>query len=217
MVAVMTEAYGTTTTRAHYALAVVQRSDPEVWTRVKDEHSWRIGGSSAVAWIAVGTRTGLTIGSAIPPQYDDYATVVTPEAGRGTAEHDQAIIAVLNEHSPDQPWWLGYLDTGSDDVIFHDAPRVSPYAHVNWRYVVIEAGPEQALAWRSHDTCRFRSLPDLLFPADRSWLLSTLWDDDWRCLGGPAALIEAFLHQPQFDTRRVSVDEDATPPGHVAR
>jgi len=94
---------------------------------------------------------------------------------------------------------------------------VSPYAHVNWRYVVIEAGPEQALAWRSHDTCGFRSLPDLLFPADRSWLLSTLWDDDWRCLGGPAALIEAFLHQPQFDTRRVSVDEDATPPGHVAR
>jgi hypothetical protein len=88
---------------------------------------------------------------------------------------------------------------------------------VNWRYVLIEAGPEQALAWRSHDTRRLRSLPDLLFPTDHSWLLSKLWDDDWRCLGGPAALIEALLHEPQFDARRVSVDEDATPPGRIAR
>ena len=28
------------------------------------------------------------------------------------------------------------------------------------------------------------ALPDLMFPADRSWLVSTLWDDDRTCVGG---------------------------------
>jgi hypothetical protein len=59
--------------------------------------------------------------------------------------------------------------------------------------------------------------PDLVFPADRSWLLSRLWDDDWRCLGGPTALIDRFLDESQLLARRVGLTEDATPPGHVAR
>jgi hypothetical protein len=74
-------------------------------------------------------------------------------------------------------------------VVFPDAPPVRLYA--DWPYVLIDAGPEQALALRSHATTWKRSLPDLLFPADHSWLLSTLWDDDWRCLGGPVSLVEA--------------------------
>ena len=100
-------------------------------------------------------------------------------------------------------------------MIFPDAARVRLYS--DWPYVLIEAGPEQALAWRSHGAGWNRSLPDLLFPADHSWLLSTLWDDDWRCLAGPASLIESLQQEPQLDARRVAVDEDATPPGHVAR
>jgi hypothetical protein len=44
-----------------------------------------------------------------------------------------------------------------------------------------------------------------------------LWDDDWRCLGGPAALIQAVLDDPALEARPVGLDEDATPPGHVAR
>jgi len=181
-------------------------------TRVKDGRSWQIGDSSVVAWIAASTVTGLTI---TPPVFDDYATIVIPDGGRGSAQHDQLVIALLSKHSPNQPWWLGYLDTGSDDVIFPDATPVRLYA--NWSYVLIEAGPEQALAWRSHDTGWNRTLPDLLFPADQSWLLSTLWDDDWRCLGEPTSLIEALQQEPQLDVRRVSIDGDATPPGHVAR
>lgn len=99
-------------------------------------------------------------------------------------------------------------------MVFPDAPPVRLYA--DWPYVLIDAGPEQALALRSHATTWKRSLPDLLFPADHSWLLSTLWDDDWRCLVGPVRLVEALQQELQLDVRRVSVDEDATPPGHVA-
>jgi hypothetical protein len=60
------------------------------------------------------------------------------------------------------------------------------------------------------------ALPELLFPADHSWLVSTLWDDDWRCVGGSAALVHALLEHPDLGTRAVTVGEDATPPGHAA-
>jgi hypothetical protein len=44
-----------------------------------------------------------------------------------------------------------------------------------------------------------------------------LWDDDWRCMGGNAALMGAVLADPDLDSRSVMLGEDATPPGHVAR
>ena len=76
-------------------------------TRVKDGRSWRIGDSSTVAWIAAGTVAGLTITSAIPPVFDDYATIVIPDGGRVAARHDRLVVTLLSTHSPDQPWWLG--------------------------------------------------------------------------------------------------------------
>jgi hypothetical protein len=59
-------------------------------------------------------------------------------------------------------------------------------------------------------------LPDLMFPADRSWLVSTLCDDDWACAGGPASLVDRFLAHPDLRARPVQPGEDATPPGHHA-
>jgi hypothetical protein len=126
------------------------------------------------------------------------------------------MLEVLCDHSSGQPWWLGYLDTGADDIVFPDAPKVTLYS--GWRYVVVEAGPEQAASWRRSNGRSFwkGSLPNLMFPADRSWLVSTLWDDDWTCIGGPARLIEGFLRQPDLEARSVPLGEDATPPGHTA-
>jgi hypothetical protein len=43
-----------------------------------------------------------------------------------------------------------------------------------------------------------------------------LWDDDWRCLGGPSPLIGAVLAEPTLGARSVTIDQDATPPGHIA-
>jgi hypothetical protein len=53
-----------------------------------------------------------------------------------------------------------------------------------------------------------------MFPQDRSWLVTALWDDDWWCVGGSRALVDDLLDQPGLDVREVTVDEDATPPGH---
>jgi hypothetical protein len=184
-------------------------------SRWKDGREWRLGTDADVAWIPESTAPGLSITSAIPPVFAAYATVVVPHAEEGRSEHGRLVLRLLREQSGDQPWWLGYLDTGSDDVVFPDAPRVTLYT--NWEYVLVQAGPEEAARWR-HDLRSWRAPgPDLVFPADRSWLLSRLWDDDWRCLGGPTALIDRFLDESQLLVRRVGLNEDATPPGHVAR
>jgi hypothetical protein len=58
-----------------------------------------------------------------------------------------------------------------------------------------------------------------MFPSDRSWLLSTLWDDDWSCLGGPRELVHAFLEDRHLGDRTRVVElsaADATPPGHAS-
>jgi hypothetical protein len=110
----------------------------------------------------------------------------------------------------DQPWWLGFLETGAHDVVFDRAPRVYVYG---WPYVLVEAGPAETLSWRRGHMRGDGALPDLFFPADRSWLVSALWDDVWTCVGGPSDLITALCREPLTNARRVTPDEDALPPG----
>jgi hypothetical protein len=182
----------------------------------RDGRTWRIGTQAEVAWITSGTSPGPTITSAIPPVFEAYATVVLPPGGEGQDEHDRTVLTLLSEQTAGQPWWLGYLDTGADDIVFPGAPKVTLYS--GWHYVLAEAGPEQAATWRRSGPWSFwkGALPNLIFPADRSWLLSTLWDDDWSCIGGTAGLVDSFLRHPDLETRAVVPGQDATPPGHRA-
>jgi hypothetical protein len=199
-------------------------AETEVW-RTKDGRAWRIGLAPEIAWIDRGTEHGVAITSAIPPRFEAYATLELP----GSAERDQGawsedpdrhaagVLAVLSEHTLAQPWWLGYLKTGPGaDTVFYDVPKVTLYS--GWPYVLIEGGPEEAGSWRSSQWKGV--LPDLLFPRDRSWLISTLWDDDWTCIGGSRPLVDAFRTHPDLRhrVREVALSaEDATPPGHIAR
>jgi hypothetical protein len=182
----------------------------------RDGRSWRVGTDAEVAWIAGGTVVDRTITSAIPPVFGAYATIVLPPGGQGQDVHDRAVLGLLVEQSAGQPWWLGYLDTGADDIVFPHVPKVTLYS--GWHYVLVQAGPEQAATWRRSGPWSFwkGALPNLMFPADRSWLVSTLWDDDWTCIGGPATLVSNFLRHPDLVTRQVALGEDATPPGHQA-
>ena len=58
------------------------------------------------------------------------ALLTTPAGG-------MRLLALLSRYAPPQPWWLGYLDTGADDIVFPDAPPVTLYA--GWSYVLVEA------------------------------------------------------------------------------
>ncbi|PYC65716.1 hypothetical protein C7C45_27980 [Micromonospora arborensis] len=142
--------------------------------------------------------------------HDAYATFYPPD-GVSFVDQERAVVDELAAYTSEQPWWLGYLKTGAHDVVFPRAPRVSLYG--DWSYVLVEAGPEQALTWRTGHSRGDGPLPDLLFPADRSWLVSALWDDTWTDIGGSAALVAALHRNPLINARRVGPDDDALPPG----
>jgi hypothetical protein len=204
---------------------VADDREAEVWGN-KGGRAWRIGGEAEVAWIRESTEVSLGITSAIPPVFEAYATLELPGSRdhlsasplEDPGRHNAGVLAVLGEHSAAQPWWIGYLDTGGSDIVFYDVRKVRPGPNDDGWYVLVEAGPEQAAVWREREHWK-SPLPDLMFPADRSWLVSTLWDDDWTCIGGSRAFVDAFLAHPDLRHRAREVDpsaKDATPPGHIA-
>jgi hypothetical protein len=178
----------------------------------KDGQSWRVGTADDVDWLIGQTTLGLTITTAIPPIFEAYATFY-PADWDGFEAQERAVVEELIAHTPDQPWWLGYLETGAHDIVFPEVPRVSLYWQ--WPYVLVEAGPDQALSWRTGHMRGDGALPDLFFPADRSWLVSALWDDTWTDIGASAAVITALQSNPLVNARQVRPDEDALPPGLV--
>jgi hypothetical protein len=172
---------------------------------VRDGSTWRIGTEADVAWITSAYDHGRAIMFAIPPVFEAYATFMRPgEPGDGQDAHDQAVLGLLGQQSASQPWWLGYLDTGPDDLVFPDAPKATMYA--GWHYVVVEAGPQQAATWRDPGGFFTGILPNLMFPGDCSWLVSALWDDYWTCIGGPAELVDNFVRHPVLQARPVVLD-----------
>jgi hypothetical protein len=108
--------------------------------------------------------------------------------------------ARASAHTEPQPWWLGFLETGASDVVLDDAPRVHVYH--NWPYVLVQAGPQEARNWRSDEGRWHTALPELMFPVDHSWLVSSLWDDAWAGVGGSDALVSALLTEPDLSPEK---------------
>ena len=92
-------------------------------TRRKDGQDWVIGTEDDVRWIQEAISISSTVTSAVPPHFSAYATVLVPDKHGGRSEDLRVLLDVLGGHSGDQPWWLGYLETGTDDLVFPDAPR----------------------------------------------------------------------------------------------
>jgi len=116
--------------------------------------------------------------------------------------------------TPAQSWWLGYLDTGVADLVAADATKVAVY--VGWPYVLLEGGQHALNARRNLDFVPWHStVPELVFPSDRFWLVSTLSHEDWRGVGGPAAW-STRCSCARNSRSAVSLDEDAMPPGHAS-
>jgi hypothetical protein len=158
----------------------------------------------------------MSITASIPPVFAAYATLVFPLGLEASRDHvrpaedrfDDALLRVLSAYTECQSWWLGFLDTGASDVVFGDAPRVRMYS--GWNYVLVRAGPQEARTWRNDEGRWFTALPELMFPADRSWLLSSLWDDAWAGVGGSADLISALLIEPELRPRAETTDPSSS-------
>ncbi|MBO1756701.1 hypothetical protein [Allobranchiibius sp. CTAmp26] len=178
----------------------------------RDGRSWPAGTARTTEWIGELTKAGRGIDAGVPSVYAGYATLVLPTGDRDAREaQDGELLSLLADHSP-APWWLGYLHTNSEETErWGDLPTVALYS--GWTYTLVEAGPEQAATWRPPDSTR-GAVPDLIFPADRSWLVTRLWDDGWRCIGGSIDLVESLLGRFPDAARRVTLGENSTPPGH---
>ena len=187
----------------------------------RDGVRWPLARQEDLAWLSDQTDVGLAITSAIPPIYEAYGTVVAQEEDNDEYEdnddednaaidaQERQLVKILQRYGSTS-WWLGFIEGGEDEQLkplFPHTKRIRLY--VGWPYVVVLAGPAEALRWGPF-------LPDLIVPADHSWCLSTLWDDSWACIGGPAALIQELAHDASVQLRRVTLGEDATPPGHIA-
>jgi hypothetical protein len=179
-------------------------AEPNQQTQIKDGREWRTGTDAEVAWINDGVTPGLSITASIPPIFEAYATLAFPldlestrdQLRRAEDRFDDALLRALCAHTTRQPWWLGFLDTGASDVVLDDGPRVPVYS--GWNYVLVQAGPDEARTWRSDEGRWFTALPELMFPADRSWLVSSLWDDAWAGVGGSAELISRLLVESEL-------------------
>ncbi len=170
----------------------------------RDGSVWPVGTEDEVAWINTGVIRGMSIAASIPPVFAAYATLAFPLDLDGPREwlrpredrFDDTLLRVLSRHTQPQPWWLGFLETGASDVVLDEAPRVHVYN--DWPYVLVQAGPQQARNWRSDEGRWHTALPELMFPVDHSWLLSSLWDDAWAGVGGSDDLISALLTEPDL-------------------
>jgi hypothetical protein len=174
---------------------------------LRDGREWCLGTEADIAFVTAGATSGIAVGDMIRAIYESYCNLHLPQSADDAelVAHEQAVIELLTKQTDQQPWWLGYLDTGASDVVFPFAPRTIPfYGH---QYVLVEAGPQQAAGWREKGWSW--ALPELIFPSDRSWLASTGWDDSWTSIGGSEQLVKSFLTHPILGPRA----KRATPNG----
>ena len=175
----------------------------------KDGRNWQIGDEQTVEWIRSNTLGGNQVTAAIPPVFDRYATLM-PSARTAPEIFERKCVEVLSSTS-NQAWWLGFLHTGAFPSPLPDAPEIE--LNYGWKYLFVKAGPPQALTWR---TGNIRSgisglIPEIIFPEDRSWLLSGLWDDAWICVGCNESLLDALRNQQEILVHRVATTETLPP------
>ncbi|MFJ2620537.1 hypothetical protein [Glutamicibacter sp. NPDC087344] len=84
-----------------------------------------------------------------------------------------------------------------------DGPLDLGGGYRNYHLVQADAGFLSDPLWAKTAAGEQRQRPALVFPADRSWMLSTEPYDDCTLIGGPAALIESILKDPGLEAIEV--------------
>lgn len=170
--------------------------------RERDGKRWAIGNGDDVAWLDDAVDASAEKVSLVPPGFAAYCQLDLPERTPGSqVSHDRALVSRLSRAPASREWWLGYLEYGIGiDLPLSDAPRTKLFG---WDYVLVQAGAEQALNWRASEPpiAWKGALPDVLFPADRSWVLVTDWDERWSGIGGTDGLVQSLLDDPELGPR----------------
>lgn len=97
---------------------------------------------------------------------------------------------------------------------FADSVMNGPLLHVNGEDHFLFAGRlSDAGQWGAasygHGIPRDLNSPNLIWPADHAWFVTTHIDGTWSGVGGSAALVDALLREPGLEVVRNRYDEGA--------
>jgi hypothetical protein len=125
-----------------------------------------------VSWITSDRAAGGTLRYALPADFEVYG--VLDLTGEDDATEDMLLNALVTDLS--HTLIAGWIDRGP----WPPPPGDEHHLYYNWSYRFrrVAASDLQGLPPEGEG-----SFPDLLFPQDRSWLVSLLWDDSWRSIG----------------------------------
>lgn len=130
---------------------------------VLDEH---------ISWIRHDGAAFGTLQYAIPGGFEAYGVLDLPQ---DIVPIEDALLSTLGVSPADQVL-AGWIDRGP-----WPAPAGDEHVlYTGWKYRLRRV-PASELS--GLPTEGVGSFPDLLFPPDRSWLVSLLWDDSWRSIG----------------------------------
>lgn len=71
-----------------------------------------------------------------------------------------------------------------------------------------DVGNWGATDW-GHGIPRHLNSPNLMWPADRAWFVTTNIDGTWTGVGGPTDMIDELLREPRLEVVRARYDEEA--------
>jgi len=156
-------------------------------------------------WIRIGTSLGMSIRSAVPGGFDVFGLLDIDDGARPT---EDALLNAL-ETSEGEPLVAGWIlrnslvtETGDEHLLY-----------ANWRYRLRRVTRSDLTGRPSTGVNGF---PDLLFPSDHRWIVSTLWDDSWRSIGlSTDRALEVERALPTFE--RIHPDADISTTGRDVR
>ncbi len=181
-------------------------------------------------WIGPRLRpfTDFQAGSVIPDGFDAYARLDHEREGVLPREVAEALVAILTRHTKTpNPLWLALWDGygyvygpgWSFTYLFafgpeQDGPHPAQFAlryppfrtagtpriRMPYRdYVLYRGAPERVPGWQDG--------PNLWWPDDRAWCVSSEIDLPWTFVGGTIELIDEVVGNPGLNARPASLDE----------
>lgn len=167
---------------------------------------------TAAAWLEpfVWDRRGLgTVAFLMPPVFPAYARIDAWPDGADDERRLQDLLAIVARHTatPDDAYvglWEGYGG-------LHPSPgqpliQLPPFASLR-RYMLLRGAVSAGAAMMPHPSCH---APDLMWPADRAWLLATDTDIDHAFLGGSRACVDDVI-AAGFDATRADLSDPFWP------
>jgi hypothetical protein len=125
-----------------------------------------------VAWLRQESTVFGTLRYAIPGGFEAYGALDLP---RNISPIEEPLLDTLASDES-EPLIAGWIDRGP----WPPPPGDEHVLYSGWRYRLRRVAPSEVAGLPTEGEGSF---PDLLFPPDRTWLVSLLWDDAWRSIG----------------------------------